>query len=351
MSCYTFDDYRDMLFSGVSVKLNDTIEDKISVLSREINSYVKTLPVLEDNYKKRYKRNNKGFGHSSQPSSPTNQSNFKYNTPVSPTANAINVYSESEWNKEIVFNKKPTVMKEGKEKCYNELKLAFNKMTTKNYETIMITIKKIVEQLIDNDQSDDDESSDMETVYQKIFAIFTNIVCQTKNNDVYVKSFKELIGKYPTFVTCLDGFVNEYYTSYENMMDVNPSEDYEQYCILIKKNEQRRNKSTFIIGLYNDKLFKEDDLVELLKWCLTRVLQGVNEEGQTLLIEELSENIYIMINALVDKDEFIHDNENRWDEVKEMINTCAKLKAKDTKSLSSRIIFKYMDVVDILSKK
>ena len=119
----------------------------------------------------------------------------------------------------------------------------------------------------------------------------------------------------------------------------------------MKKNEQRRNKSTFIIGLYNDNLLKVDELVDLLKWCLTRVLQGVNEEGKTLLIEELSENIYIMVNALVDKDEFIHDNEKKWNEVKEMIYTCAKLKAKDTRSLSSRIIFKYMDVVDILSKK
>lgn len=349
MSCYTFDDYRDMLFSGVCVKLNDTIEDKIDVLNNEINSYVKTLPVLEDNYKKRYKRNHKGFGQSSQPSSPTNQSNFKYNTPVSPTANAINVYSER--NKEIVFNKKPLVVKEGKEKWYTELKLAFNKMTIKNYDTIMTTIKELVEQLIENEQSDDDESDETETSYQKIFTIFTNTISQTKNNSVYVKSFKELIGKYPIFVGCLDGFINEYYTSYEKMVDVNPSDDYEQYCILMKKNEQRRNKSIFIIGLYNDNLLKVDELVDLLKWCLTRVLQGVNEEGKTLLIEELSENIYIMVNALVDKDEFIHDNEKKWNEVKEMIYTCAKLKAKDTRSLSSRIIFKYMDVVDILSKK
>ena len=99
MSCYTFDDYRDMLFSGVCVQLDNTIEDNIDVLSSEISSYVKTLPVLEDNYKKRYKRNNKGFGHSLQPSSPSNQSNFKYNAPISPTANAINIYSESECNK------------------------------------------------------------------------------------------------------------------------------------------------------------------------------------------------------------------------------------------------------------
>lgn len=349
MSCYTFDDYRDMLFSGVCVKLDDTTEDKIDVLSSEINSYVKTLPVLEDNYKKRYKRNNKGFGHSSQPSSPSNQSNFKYNAPISPTANAINVYSESECNKEIVFNKKPVAIKEGKEKCYNDLKLAFNKMTTKNYDTIIMSIKKLVEQLIENEQSDDDDET--ESPYQKIFGIIMNVICQTKNNGVYVKSLKELIGKYPIFVSSLDSFINDYYTSYEKMVDVNPSEDYEKYCILMKKNEQRRNKATFIIGLYNDNLLKSDELVELLKWCLTMVLQGVNEEGKTLLVEELSENIYIMISFLVDKEGFIHDKENKWDEIKEMIYTCAKLKATETKSLSSRIIFKYMDVVDILSKK
>jgi hypothetical protein len=339
-----------MLFSGVCVKLDNTIADKIDVLSSEINSYVKTLPVLEDNYKKRYKRNNKGYGHSSQPSSPSNQSNFKYNEPISPTANAINVYSESEYNKEIVFNKKPVAMKEGKEKCYNELKLAFNKMTTKNYDTIITSIKTLVEQLIENEQSDDDDD-ETETPYQKIFGIIMNVICQTKNNGVYVKSLKELIGKYPIFVSSLDIFINDYYTSYEKMVDVNPSEDYEKYCILMKKNEQRKNKSSFIIGLYNDNLLKSDELVELLKWCLTMVLQGVNEEGKTLFVEELSENIYIMISFLVDKEEFIHDKENKWDEIKEMIYTCAKLKATETKSLSSRIIFKYMDVVDILSKK
>ena len=78
------------------------------------------------------------------------------------------------------------------------------------------------------------------------------------------------------------------------MEDVNPSVDYEKYCTLIKNNEQRRNKSGFIINLYNDNLMKEDELIELFKWCLRRVLKGVTEEGQTLLIEELSENIYIM---------------------------------------------------------
>ena len=178
-----------------------------------------------------------------------------------------------------------------------------------------------------------------------------NVICQTKNNGVYVRSLKELIGKYPIFVSSLDIFINDYYTSYEKMVDVNPSEDYEKYCILMKKNEQRKNKSSFIIGLYNDNLLKSDELVELLKWCLTMVLQGVNEEGKTLFVEELSENIYIMISFLVDKEEFIHDKENKWDEIKEMIYACAKLKATETKSLSSRIIFKYMDVVDILSKK
>ena len=192
------------------------------------------------------------------------------------------------------------------EKLINYQNLYFeNKLTLKNYDTIMNTIKGLVEQLIDNEQSDDEEREETGSPYDKIFTIFSNIICQTKNSDVYVKSFKELIGKYPTFVSNLDGFINEYYTSYENMVDVNPSADYEKYCILTKNNEQRKNKSGFIMGLYNDNLLKVDELVELLKWCLTRVLQGVNEEGNTLLIEELSENIYIIVNSLVNKKEFI----------------------------------------------
>lgn len=344
MPYYTMNDYQDMLFNGIFDTLNSDIEDSIKRLSIDVDKYVKSLSYIQEKNKKKFRSNN-------------NNKNNRTNTYVrnntihtTKDTNIINVYSEDKWNTKIVFNSKPMSQSNGIEKPYNELKLAFNKLTQQNYDTIMNTIINLIEGLIDNDSSDNEEVEDTEGIYERIFSIYLTIVGKANNNEVYIKCLKELVNKYPTFVMLVDNFINDYYSSYDEISTIDPVTDYEEYCKMTQLNEKRKNLSRFIVGLYINKMIKEEDTVELLNWALRKVFHGVNNSVNESLIMELSDNINLIILCLLDDSSFIDDSNDKWREIKEMLRTFSTLKAKDTKSISSRSIFKFMDVVEAMSK-
>jgi hypothetical protein len=63
-------------------------------------------------------------------------------------------------------------------------------------------------------------------------------------------------------------------------------------------------------------------------------------------IEEITENLFIMITS--SKTECC--SEDKWNTIAENIKVCSQLKVKEKKSLSSRAVFKYMDIYDCLKK-
>ena len=344
MPYYTMNDYQNMLFNGIFDTLNSDVEDSIKRLSIDVDKYVKSLSYTQEKNKKKFRSNN-------------NNKNNRTNTYVrnntihtTKDTNIINVYSEDKWNTKIVFNGRPMSQSNGIEKPYNELKLAFNKLTHQNYDTIIITIMNLIEGLIDNDSSDNEEIEDTEGTYERIFSIYLTIVGKANNNEVYIKCLKELVNKYPTFVMLVDNFINDYYTSYDEVSTIDPVTEYEEYCKMTQLNEKRKNYSRLIVGLYINKMIKEDDTVELLNWALSKVFHGVNNSVNESLMMELSDNINIIILCLLRDSSFIDDSNDRWREIKEMLRTFSRLKAKDTKSISSRSIFKFMDVVEAMSK-
>ena len=343
MPCYTMNDYQDMLFNGIFDTLNSDVEDNIKALNTEINKYVKSLSYTQEKNKKKYKGNN----------NKNNRTNtyVRNNTiHTNKDTSIINVYSEEKWNTKIVFNSKPMSQNNGIEKPYNELKLAFNKLTKQNYNTIINTIMILIEGLIENDSSDNEDIEDTEDIYERIFSIYLTIVGKANNNEIYIMCLKDLVNKYPTFVMLVDKFIYDYYSSYDEISTIDPVTDYEEYCKMTQLNEKRKNFSRLIVGLYINKMIKEDDMVELLNWALRKVLHGVNNSVNESLIMELSDNINIIILSILHDSSFRDDSNDTWTEIKEMLRTFSTLKAKDTKSISSRSIFKFMDVVEAMSK-
>ena len=344
MPYYTMNDYQDMLFNGIFDTLNSDVEDSIKTLSIEIDNYVKSLSYTQEKNKKKYKSNNNNKNNRTNTYVRNNTNHITKDTGI------INVYSEDKWNTKIVFNGKPMSQSNGIEKPYNELKLGFNKLTKQNYDTIINTIMNLIEGLIENDSSDNEETEDTEGIYERIFSIYLTIVGKANNNEVYIKCLKDLVNKYPTFVMLVDKFINDYYSSYDEISIIDPVTDYEEYCKMTQLNEKRKNFSRLIVGLYINKMIKDDDMVELLNWALRKVLHGVNNSVNESLIMELSDNINIIILSLLRDSNFRDDSNDIWTEIKEMLGTFSTLKAKDTKSFSSRSIFKFMDVVEAMKK-
>jgi hypothetical protein len=92
---------------------------------------------------------------------------------------------------------------------------------------------------------------------------------------------------------------------------------------------------------------KNDITVEIVMYLLKHINEYIDSENKTNEVEEITENLYLFITLLNNH----LKNEVQWVLVIENIETIAKMKSKEKKSLSSRAVFKYMDILDALKTK
>jgi hypothetical protein len=88
------------------------------------------------------------------------------------------------------------------------------------------------------------------------------------------------------------------------------------------------------------------DIIRIMTMIQERVDNGKQDSEKIHIIEELTENLFIFISQLI-KDLRSHKN---WNSICNFITDISKSKAKDYEGLTSRIIFKYMDMMDIIKK-
>ena len=87
---------------------------------------------------------------------------------------------------------------------------------------------------------------------------------------------------------------------------------------------------------------------ELLFSMLQTIYGYLDEEKRTSEVEEITENVFIMVTmsyaVLKNK------TGEQWSKIEEKIREISQMKQKERKSLSSRSLFKYKDIVDFLNK-
>jgi hypothetical protein len=101
-----------------------------------------------------------------------------------------------------------------------------------------------------------------------------------------------------------------------------------------------------VVYLAEYNLITTDELLHIIEQLFDTVISNIDIEHKTVLIEEVTENLFIfMINSYP----FLKSHE-KWNVLIDKLNQCSKLKAREHKSISSRIVFKYMDIQDALKK-
>ena len=97
--------------------------------------------------------------------------------------------------------------------------------------------------------------------------------------------------------------------------------------------------------MYKKDALSKDILIEILHYFLTKSIQYFNEDNKTNEVDEITENIFIIITNAQSKLAL----EEEWrDTLLPMIITISQMKIKDHVSLSNRVVFKYMDIIDSL---
>ena len=188
-----------------------------------------------------------------------------------------------------------------------------------------------------------EENVDAISNIKKIAQFIFDIASTNKfYGDIYADLYKELVEKFEIFSTILNDFVSNYNHNIYTLKYVDSNVDYDAYCEYNKANEIRRATASFLVLLMNRSVLKTSTLTDLIIHFQSVFTKYISEENRTNEADEITEVLFLLITLGAE----ILCKLPEWEStiIPNIIIT-SKLKAKEQKSMSSRSVFKYMDLL------
>ena len=234
---------------------------------------------------------------------------------------------KEEWKTDF---KATTIIEKGDK--FTDIRTALNKLSPKNYDATSEFILEKVKELIE------DETFENSTMVTNIIDIM-----RTSKIAVYPKFYKVLVDTFPIFAQSVDQLQESYMASISNIKYVDQNSDYNAFCANNKENDRRKATADFIthlapLGLipHNKITFMTDVLVDLVHTYM-------KETDKTGEVDELTENIFILMGALI-------KSSNVPKDLNDKVLYLSQRKVKELPSISSRAIFKYVDLIERLEE-
>lgn len=244
------------------------------------------------------------------------------------------------WKKREEFKATVIAKKEGYENLLGELKKFLNKLTTSNYDTQVESVIETVKSIIALD--DDDEKITMGLI--QTAEVILQVACSNKYySAMYAKLFMRLVDIHAQFLEEKGRVCDKFLNALQEIEIVDPNVDYDKFCIVNKKNDERRAMMLFIINLYKMSGCTMDELSSIVIKIDEMIHNHVSESSFIEYTNELTEIMNIFVTNMVTEIK----NNKEWVFVKDRIVDYSKYKTKDYPGMSSRTIFKYMDMVDL----
>ena len=292
---YNLNEFNSILFDNFQYKLKQSIYDTINDLSIKLG--ITTNQKKDDRVRK---------------VRPTNK-------------------TEETWEHIKPF--KATVVIENKEGSMNEIRICLNKISTKNYETNKNLIIELMDSLVEN-------PIELEKIANAIFDIAST---NKFFSEIYADLYKCLIEKFQIFRDVLNVFLYKFTDSMRNIKYVDQKDDYDAFCKYNKSNDFRKATSVFIVNLVKKDVLEKEFLLKIIIEVQNILLEYIDIENKTNEVDEITENIFLMV---TESHSIMKTNELWNSQVIMTIQTLSKLKVKEKKSLSSRAMFKCMDIMD-----
>ena len=151
-----------------------------------------------------------------------------------------------------------------------------------------------------------------------------------------------------SFLQSTDVFASENFNSFmsvfENIRFIEKSGDYDLLCEVNKENEKRRGLSSFFVHLMNNNVIQVNEIILVINLMINKMKIEMCENKKKPIVDELGENLQVII--LNGKNILSKDNE--WGNIKKFILWISELNIKDFEGLSSKTVFKFMDLYDEL---
>jgi len=370
---YTLDDYSNVSFEMKNYKLPEEIMNKIQVLIKELN-------INTNNYDQELK--NDMNNDNKYIKSRYIQKQSRYIDNLEGKNNKI----DELWKTNFQFKTTKIEKKEGIEKTINDIRISLNKISIKNFEQQKEIIFQLIKEIVNTEdvlfnkekhekqqeneiiknafqllsEEDDDKelkinkNEEKKTIEIKQIAqcIFDIASSNKFYSELYAKLYKELIKENNIFNIYVINLIEEYKQNIDNIKNIDSNKDYDSYCENNKLNDKRKALTSFIVNLMKEEILLKKDVYNLILFLQEKIFFLIEVEDKIYQVDEITENIFILITLVANQFDNIETTElkDKIENIKENIIMFSKYKTKEHKSISSRAIFKYMDMKELILK-
>jgi hypothetical protein len=229
---------------------------------------------------------------------------------------------------------KATVVLDKQDKS-NDIRVALNKLSAKTYDTTSELIIEKLKEIIN--------SEEQEEIQKTITTIYNTISTNKTFSVIYARFYKTLIETFPEIFS-ITLIPQNFIDSISALRYADPNTNYDEFCAYNKENDKRKATALFITNLVAIDAMPLPQLFFLTNSLLAMVNGFIREPNKTNEVEEITENIYIL---LTNNKTVLNELP---DDIKTNVEEIAKMKLKEWPSITSRCIFKYVDIVEKLYK-
>lgn len=213
-----------------------------------------------------------------------------------------------------------------------ELYKILNKITDKTYDKLSNDIFNHIEQINDIESQKE--------ICAKIFHIISSNSFYSK---IYARLYAEMINIHSTFK---DAFIEQreiYMTSISDIEFVSPNENYDDYCMYVKKLDTIISMSTFFINCMKENIISCDDMVSIILFFQQKMIDNYDYETKITENEAYINNIFHILKECID----LLCLHGEWDFI---VRNNLYLHQTSGAGKNNKIKFKIMDINDLLKK-
>ena len=233
-----------------------------------------------------------------------------------------------------------TTIIEKKEGSINEIRTCLNKLSQKNYETNKIQLLELIRSC---------DPAHLPAIANTIFDIAST---NKFYSEIYANLYKELMTEFHIFADILQTFIQTFTETMRNIVYVDADTNYDDFCAYNKKNDTRKATSVFITNLSKKGVLPMQTLADIIlqiQEIMYKYMDNDDNIKKTNEVEEITENIYLLLTA-THKELKLNVSE-QWKTLLANIQRISQCKAKEYPGLTSRAIFKHLDMLDVFQGK
>ena len=252
---------------------------------------------------------------------------------------SMEISGTEDWDSLRSFQTTKMEQKTGIDAQIGQIRLHLNKINDASFLNIRAQIIANIDEVINMEP-------DHAILTEKVGTIIYDISANNKfYSKIYADLYAELVTKYCWLRPIFDANFSKFISLFQNIVYVDPATNYDAFCEMNKMIISRKANSQFFVNLALNGFITKLSVVDILHQILITVSEMIKQDGKNDEVGELTDNVAILFTKDIISAATSEHVIDKLTIVK-FITKLSKSNVKDYKSLSNRVIFKYMDIIE-----